>query len=128
MVKSCYLIRTKMQILYTLSSDCPENTDDVWQIQWPYAPPGTTVTVLCGVDFIGKERHFTMIVLYSIYQLTASMTLCSFIDIHLTGNATRYCFVNLTWADPDIINCQSRVFVDIKKRVCVPLLLWHDTY
>ena len=69
-----------MQMPYTLSSDCPENTDDVWQIQWPYAPPGTTVTVPCGVDFIGKEVVIVLHFLYLSYKLTAS--LCSFVDAH----------------------------------------------
>ena len=109
----------------TLSSGCPENVDDVWQMEWPYATPGTTVTVPCGVEFIGEEVHFMMIVshpLYLSYKPTASM--CSFVDAHFTGNATRYCLVNVTWADPDVTNCWSRVFVDIMERVCVPPIIY----
>ena len=33
------------------------------------------------------------------------------------GNATRMCLANLTWTEPDVTNCQSRVFVDIMERV-----------
>ena len=34
-------------------ADCPAGLDEVWNIQWPYAPAGSTVTVSCGVDFVG---------------------------------------------------------------------------
>ena len=37
--------------------------------------------------------------------------------MYITGNATRMCLPDLTWADPDVTNCQSRVFVDIMERV-----------
>ena len=33
------------------------------------------------------------------------------------GNATRLCQSNLIWAEPNVTNCQSRVFVDIMERV-----------
>ena len=56
--------------------------------------------------------------LYLSYKLTASIP--SYVDVHFTGNATRHCFVDLTWAAPDVNNCQSRKFVDIMERVCVP--------
>ena len=68
--------------------------------------------------------------LYLSYKPTACM--CSFVDAHFTGNATRYCLVNVTWADPDVTNCWSRVFVDIMERVCVPpiilLYLFHNQH
>ena len=33
---------------------CPEEVDQVWNILWPFTPPGVTVNVSCGVDFVGK--------------------------------------------------------------------------
>jgi hypothetical protein len=65
-------------------TDCPEEVDEDWNIQWPFTPAGVTVTVSCGVDFV--------------------------------GNATRLCQSNLIWAEPNVTNCQSRVFVDIMER------------
>ena len=35
-------------------ADCPAGTDEVWHIQWPFTPAGSTVTVSCGVDFVGN--------------------------------------------------------------------------
>ena len=36
---------------------------------------------------------------------------------YCTGNATRMCQDDVTWAAPDVSDCQSRVFVDIMERV-----------
>ena len=30
---------------------CPEEVDEDW---WPFTPAGVTVTVSCGVDFVGN--------------------------------------------------------------------------
>ena len=35
-------------------TDCPEEVDEDWNIQWPFTPAGVTVTVSCGVDFVGN--------------------------------------------------------------------------
>ena len=40
--------------MYTcILTDCMEDIDEVWGLQWPYAPGGEIVTISCGVDFIG---------------------------------------------------------------------------
>ena len=55
------------------------------------------------------------------------------IYIHVLGNATRMCRLDLTWNPPNVTNCQSRVFVDIMERVsCVSCALvyldkWHKS-
>ena len=40
-------------------TDCPANVDEVWNIQWPFVPAGTSVTVSCGVDFVGMANNNT---------------------------------------------------------------------
>ena len=45
--------------------DCPANVDEVWNIQWPFAPAGTTVTVPCGVDFVGMA--YNNIIIHYLY-------------------------------------------------------------
>ena len=39
--------------------DCAEETDAVWNIMWPFTPGGDTVTVSCGVDFVGEREYET---------------------------------------------------------------------
>ena len=39
--------------LNDIYADCPEDIDELWSIRWPFTPAGHTVTVSCGVDFIG---------------------------------------------------------------------------
>ena len=34
--------------------DCPAEVDEVWNIEWPFATAGSTVTVSCGVNFVGN--------------------------------------------------------------------------
>ena len=41
-------------------ADCPEETDEVWNIMWPFTPAGVPVTVSCGVDFIGTVNKTTV--------------------------------------------------------------------
>ena len=38
---------------FDFSTDCPAEVDEVWSIRWPFAPISSTVTVSCGVNFIG---------------------------------------------------------------------------
>ena len=41
------------QSLTHCCADCPEDVDSVWNILWPFTPPGDTVSISCGVDFLG---------------------------------------------------------------------------
>ena len=49
--------------------------------------------------------------------MSASMCMDEMTISAITGNATRTCQDDVTWAAPDVTNCQSRVFVDIMERV-----------
>ena len=37
-------------------ADCSAGTDSVWNIEWPFATAGTTVSVSCGPHYIGTVR------------------------------------------------------------------------
>ena len=51
-------------VTFALCVDCPEETDAVWGILWPFTTPGVTVIVSCGVDFVGVLNNCKLQFLY----------------------------------------------------------------
>ena len=46
-------------IILAIATDCAEEVDGVWNILWPFTAAGVTVTVSCGVDFVGIHPCIT---------------------------------------------------------------------
>lgn len=103
--------------LSSVFTGCPYGPDPVWNITWPNTLTGTTSIQPCpgGVDSVGQSltnlRRACCVSLQSVY---------SCIVYHLyTGNATRMCYENGTWADPDVLQCLSLNILRVSMEVCL---------
>ena len=68
---------------------CPAETDDVWNIQWPVASPGSTQSVRCPGDD----------------------------DTSGLGLAHRICMAGGVWGSADASNCGSAAVREVRKEV-----------
>ena len=49
------MIKALLYLVCSPCAECPEETDEVWRIEWPRTPPNTIATASCGPDTTGMD-------------------------------------------------------------------------